>query len=765
MLTLNCLKTTAIINLKGCLLVSILFATNKFVYAQNTMDAARQETLNHIENTKHSIELLEIKKDNENKKLNLNKSIIADSNFTKTVQIDSLVKLISHKFENKNTELKYLRGLADLLSDYKLSYLKKEITSNEIHNVLIAYENSVNADNKHKDITPIIEAYKYGIVKLILNNYAFQNNSGKPKFANILIRKDLSANPSKSLTIINDLFLKNTPFPSIDSILHKFAKDSSDAIYTWAQSYGRNYPLGEYIRKSNDSLLKAINRIANYQGANGSKNGRQYMPFLDRLYHGTLTMDQIPDATKSPIAFYKLLIQTEIEYSNRAANKDTALGWETTKYWIKFIAIDKFINIVNGLHERANEVRYARLSSLSPAELYYLVVTSEDIIYTSTYVNGDKYGIYNMIWRKGGKDFNGDSLLLTVKFDFFKKWIKMAANFNTLDNFLDRMGSKNAKALIKAFVGNLGSKTGKDSLEDAVDVAGTFASIDQPGLKQLVIGEVERNLSVAKQNNNLRSFNIYSILKTLFLSMDPANDIDVSSILGIEPIYRMPIENLKDSLGTIVIQQTTYGDLDGRTNYTNFLDAVSRMGWHIKSNEYWSTASSVKGTKITVYTNKHLDELQHLDDDAQDELNGYLDDNNIHPTLMIHRGHSYYLKSTIDQMQPSEKVVFLGSCGGFQNLNMVLAKSPGAQIISTKQTGAGDLNLPIILGILRYLQNGKDLQWVKMWKEFSKSLSSDERFADYVPPYQNLGAVFLIAYDKLQTNISKTGMLNQDFAK
>ncbi|HEY0299189.1 MAG TPA: hypothetical protein VGB84_08225 [Arachidicoccus sp.] len=671
------------------------------------------------------------------------------SNNAATKGVDDLEDYIEQQDWDNNTKLKYLRGISELLSAYKTSFIGRVVSGAQLVNALKAYKEAMDLDKQGDDITPVIEKYKYQIAILVSRNYAFQNNSGKSNFNAILVRKDLDENPSQALSILNNLLRNNSDYPGTDSILNRIALDSSDAIYNYASSYT---PLGERIRKSDAPLVHAISQIANAQGAGGSKTGRQYMPFLDELYHGNLTMDQVQDAMNDNVKYFKLLVRTEINYAQRAASKqrDTALAWGTIQGKIADVAINYFINTVNGLHEKSNDIRYACLQPLSPVELYYLIVTTEEDIYTSTYVNGKDFGIYNMIWQKGGKELTGDSLMMAVKFDYFKKWIKMAANYNTLDNFLSRMQSGNAQILMKAFVRNLDKISGKRSLEDAVDVAGSYASIDDPNIKQLVLSEVQSNLSLAKRQHNKKAQNIYDILNTLFLSMDSSNNIDVSAKLGIEPVYYMPIEKLKDSTGRIVIQQTTYGDLDGKVNYDNFMSAFAVLGWKETSNQYWSTVSTTKGTPITIYTNKPLDENQHLDDDAQNALNDYLDENNLHPTLIFHRGHSYYLKSTIAQMQPSERVVFLGSCGGFQSLNDVFSKAPGAQIISTKQTGAGNLNLPMIEGIVTALQKGKNLDWVNMWKGFSKSLSSDNRFADYVPPYENLGAVFIVAYQKLQ---------------
>lgn len=668
-----------------------------------------------------------------------------------TEGVDDLQEYIEKQDWDNNTKLKYLRGLRELLEAYRSAFIVRGITGAQLVNTLKAYKEAMKRDKNGDDITPVIEKYKYEVSALVARNYAFQDNPGKTGFTNVLVRKNLQENPTQSLRILNDVLKSNPDFPGVDSIVHQAARDSSDAVYTWSQSYGGNYPLGERIRKSQDPLIRTISQIANAQSADGSRSGRQYMPFLDALYKGDITMDKIQAAMNDDVAYFKLLVKTEIQYVTSENTGDTAMALQIMKNKIGDWGIDRFINVVNGLHEKSNEVRYACLRDLSPIDLYYLIVTSEEVIYTSTYVNGKDYGIYNMIWQKGGKELTGDKLLMDVHFDYFKKWIKMAANYNTLDNYLSRMEPGNAQILMKAFVRNLDKSSSKNDLEDAVDVAGSYSSIDDPNIKQLVLSEVQSNLNAAKRQHNEKAYNIYYILNTLFLSMDSTNNIDLSAKLGIDPVYFLPIDKLKDSTGRIIIQQFTYGDPDGKTNYGNFISAFSHAGWRISANQFWATVTSTSGTPITIYTNKPLDEhADPSDDDAQNALNDYLDKNDIHPTLAFHRGHSYWLPTSIKQLQASEKLVFVGSCGGFQSLNGILKQSPGAQIISTKQTGVGDLNLSMIQRIILELQKGRNLNWVSMWKGFTKQLSGDNRFADYVPPYENLGAVFLVAYQKLQ---------------
>ncbi|HEX7691268.1 MAG TPA: hypothetical protein VF408_02705, partial [Sediminibacterium sp.] len=122
------------------------------------------------------------------------------------------------------------------------------------------------------------------------------------------------------------------------------------------------------------------------------------------------------------------------------------------------------------------------------------------------------------------------------------------------------------------------------------------------------------------------------------------------------------------------------------------------------------------------------------------------------PTVVIHRGHSYYLNSTISKLPSSGKVILVGSCGGYQMLNKVLEICPGAHIISSKQVGAGMINQGMINLIADQLRQGKDLNWPAIWRTLSGQFhgSAEEKFDDYVPPYKNLGAIFITAYNNAQ---------------
>ncbi|RYZ33389.1 MAG: hypothetical protein EOP49_35975, partial [Sphingobacteriales bacterium] len=98
-------------------------------------------------------------------------------------------------------------------------------------------------------------------------------------------------------------------------------------------------------------------------------------------------------------------------------------------------------------------------------------------------------------------------------------------------------------------------------------------------------------------------------------------------------------------------------------------------------------------------------------------------------------------------MAPSSRIVFMGSCGGFNLINAILKKSPDAHIVSSKQIGKRDINKPFIQLLSEKLRNGTDINWIPFWKEFRKN-ANVEGFDDYIPPHKNLGAIFIKAYGK-----------------
>jgi hypothetical protein len=442
-------------------------------------------------------------------------------------------------------------------------------------------------------------------------------------------------------------------------------------------------------------------------------------------------------------------VKTRLDYVEQSmASKQPVWAMDAILDRMSHKAKEYFIREINALHDQVNlNVRFKSLEGLTPQELYYLCVLGEDEIYTSSYV----VGVYPRIFERM-QNPRADSLLISVHGDYFRKFIKMAAGYNTLNDFLGRMDKENANTLMKAFVIGLEKAKG---LEDAVDVADSYSSIVEknPELAKFVLQETDWNLRRNVSDDNKRGIVIYRILKSLFESTDSTKKIDLSATLGIPPVYTVDYSSLVDDTGRVVQQVFFYGDedKDGQHSYVNFMSMFRGRGeWKITENPQWVMITSTKGKPIWIFANKPLYGPDDPDAKAQTKLNEYLAAKNLKPTIVIHRGHSYHLKYTLEQLAPTAKIVVLGSCGGYNNLNDVLTICQDAHIISSKQVGTKTVNEPILQAINADLSSGKNIDWISMWKELGTKFQNDaaarEKFDDYIPPYKNLGAIFIKAY-------------------
>jgi hypothetical protein len=627
-------------------------------------------------------------------------------------------------------KVNYLTGLSNMLRYTKLNWRSRKVNIMHLPEIIAGYEKSMQKDRAGESIFPVIKSLPYDAGMAVVEAGIFGRNAGYRPSKDYFILRYCVLHPAQTFITLKE----NPDVPFADSLIKTIAKKYPGQLYTYAQA---NNKLGVIIRNINDDdFVKAVVRMSR------SKSGQQYFPFLDNIVKGKMSFEEIDVAEKDSVLYYKLLVKTQMDYVERSLNRDTALAFKELTAKLEKKAKDVFVTTINGLHNENDVVRFRCIQSLSAQELYYLAVLTDGLIYTSSYTNG----VYPLMMKKINS--RGDSLLLTLRFDRYRKFISQAAAYNTLGNFLNSFPKHDdATNLMKAFVGTLEKS---DGLEDGVDVADSYASITEtnPKLAAEVLSHVQENYKRNVDKNNERGIVIYNILNKLFLSADSTSTIDLTKELGIPPVYNVPFTSLSNAKGEVVAQVFFYGDKDGQGIFNGFQNMFGGGNWTIdRSNKQWIVIRSIKGKPVLIYANKPLPEETGEDDKAQQALVDYLRKNNIQPTVTIHRGHSYFANSTIAYMAPSSRIVFMGSCGGFHLIDSILHKSEDAHIIASKQIGKTAINKPFFLLLTEKLRNGNNIDWIPFWKEF-KSKASVEGFEDYIPPYKNLGAIFIKAYKK-----------------
>jgi hypothetical protein len=657
-----------------------------------------------------------------------------DINFLLTQALVARVDQFQCSIENDSSlsgqdKVRYLRGMDNLLKFFNTSTLSRKVNPVLLPDIITAYEQCMQADKNAVSIYPIINNLSYAVAYSVVkaDRVTFEKNTGIKSCQDAVILKYCLLHPNQTFQILKE----NPDMPFADSMVRIVARRYPRQLYDYAQASNK---LGVIIRNIQDDIfIRSVVRMAR------SKDGQQYFPFLDNIVKGKMSFEDIDSVKNDSIKYYRLLVKTQVDYVERAVNKDTAM--ESRALWAKLEtrAREVFVNEINGLHELDDPIRFRIIQPLNAQELYYLAVSTDGLIYTSSFVRG----VYPLMMKKINN--RSDSLLRLVMFDKYRKFIKMAAGYNTLSNFLGSFPNQDdASNLMRAFVKNLEKS---DGLEDGVDVADSYASIAESirPLAKEMLSNVQENYQRNVSQNNKRGIAIYNILQKLFLSADTLNMIDLTKELGIPPVYEVPYKALVNDSGRVIMQVFFYGDKDGQGIFRSFTSIFSNANWKITTADKWICINSVKGRPVSIYANKALPEEGGEDEKAQKALGEYLTANKLYPTITIHRGHSYYAGATIDQMFGSSKIVFLGSCGGYHLVHDVLAKAPDAHIIASKQIGKYAVNVPFFKLLTDKVRNGNNIDWIPFWRELG-SLITVEGFEDYIPPYKNLGALFIKAY-------------------
>lgn len=625
--------------------------------------------------------------------------------------------------QENNTKLLYLQQVDDLLKRYLADrapdgyFYKKEVKN--LREVIIAhYEGNIS-----RFIDNNINIHTLNNIGRILREPDNQDRG----FLYVEMAK-------KEPSLMIDRLGEFAQHPYSCAVIAEAARVVPNKVFNFATSTS-------YVRfaveQCKDPLVQAIVRIARQ-----SRSPLRAMPFLNDIYTGKKTIYEIDQITANEDLFYQNLVRLKLE--------NVTLGGDTYTDELHYRGL-RYVREMNDLHEETGKVRFKCLNGMPPEVLYFIMVYGQDEIYTSSFVGT----FTRMMERMDG--MSGFDLLEKVHRDKFRTFIRMCAGYNTLDDFLGTMDSTRRIAVMRDFVGGLGE--GKDDdLEDAVDVADAFGSIRDEALADFLRGEVKYNYEQAYRSGSKKGVIVYGLLATLFEGTRNADNSDAmkaqSERLKLPPINLVPYDKLLTDGNTTVYEQFFfYGDEDGRASYNSFLtNFKDRTKWTIEKSEFWTKITSISGKPVVVYANMPLEEPE--DEVAVAKLCEHLEQNNIHPSVLVHRGHSYHLPLTLDRISKSNKIVILGSCGGYHNLSTVLSKAPNANIISSKQTGAMRINEPIIKTINDQISAGQDINWITTWQTLGTKFNKvggtyKEMFDDYVPPHKNLGAIFIKAYRRL----------------
>ncbi|MBI1305764.1 MAG: hypothetical protein GC181_04015 [Bacteroidetes bacterium] len=453
-------------------------------------------------------------------------------------------------------------------------------------------------------------------------------------------------------------------------------------------------------------------------------NSRAYL-LIDAVQKGSLSVMDAHNKTLDRDSLFTYLLKYR--------EKSSVMASYSIDDEIRYTAL-KRVRVMNDLHEEADSIRFkvCDTTNLNSQELYALLVFAEDEIFTSTFL-----GLYSRMM---------DRMNLKSSFEFlhsvgmvrYRTFIKMCAAYNTLPTFLSRMNEWEKRALFNRMVNGLDREP--NPLEEAVVLADTYGALANSEDKEIFGTALKKEYETIhwKTDENTKLYK--SLLSVTGLIENPEINTDITEL---SELMRSSAFKKNEHIQ----QHFFFDDIDGRVSYSSFLQRFNKPGWTTVDKGSYVIVQSTYGRKVKLFLNKPTSEYA-----GQDAIREYFKKTGRFPDIVVHRGHSYYVSTTIESVTPSAELVILGSCGGYNNISEVMNYSPNAQIIASKQVGTRYVNNELIFDICEQLRQDKDVVWETLWTQVGKTLASNktasERFADYLPPHRNLGVLLIRTYRK-----------------
>jgi len=526
-----------------------------------------------------------------------------------------------------------------------------------------------------------------------------------------------------------DLIFKNFDvFASKDYAVRVLAEAAKVAPVKVKRYFNPNDEIYKALKKSDDTAVKILLQIKD-------KYNRKSNAFtlIDDIVKGKLTLEKADAIGNNPQKYLRTMLNIR--------SRKNPLGSQSLEDELAIYAL-KFVRVVNDLHNEKDDVRFASVEEFSAQELYTLIIYSEEEIFTSTF-----NGLFKRMMVKMG-DRSGFDFLKSLGDNKFRTFIKMAAGFGKLAEFLGTMSQLHQQMLMVKFASGLEKY---NDLSQAVEVADAFGSITDTLVLRILRGTIKYEYIRLSTKNDFHGMALYGLFSSLFVERNVSNNNWFTSI---SQQYSLPefdrIKNSKlfahDSINRWLIY--FYDDEDGDASFAAFRKTFTDTSWLVIDSGIYVIIKSKKGKEVNVYANKPKHEY-----DGQARLEKIFADNFYEPNVLVHRGHSYYAPKTIEKIKDDTQVFVLGSCGGYHSISSIIEKSNEASIISSKQIGTMFVNNPMLKLMADCINKGQDLEWQKLWDDLGATVKNNpkayERYLDYIPPHKNLGAIFIKTYNRM----------------
>lgn len=498
----------------------------------------------------------------------------------------------------------------------------------------------------------------------------------------------------------------------------------SDPVSVKRYLFNKLHPVSAALAYSTDSVSKKLLEI-NSRLAYSSKP----LLLMDALVDGSLGIAEALKISEDKNALFRAMCAS--------LTKPGVLARISLEKELQYYSL-RAVREINDKIAQSDQQRFSSIESLSSEEIYFLMVYGREEVFKSTF-----NGLYSsMISRLSGKNLY--ALFNQTGYYKFRNFLALCSQYGKLEEALGLMSADQRRNILTKLLQNLDHDPA--NLEEVIPVAQILNATTESELHQELHLLLKQEYQNRETSRNELGQSVYGTLvaftapnavaeQSWFFKTARRFNITSAAVLPTKELY---------APDRIYEQMFFYNDEDGRASYLNFVSGYKRKtDWLFEDKGSFSIIKS-SDQKVWIFANK-----PDYQESGMEAIDDYFKSQGIKPSIVIHRGHSFYTESTIRRISPETRLIFLGSCGGFYKIPQAMEMAPSAQYIATRQIGTKGVNDPLILELNDYIRTAVKIEWPVFWEKIKSRVGSNPMFEDYVPPHLNLEAQFIKAYFNL----------------
>lgn len=512
--------------------------------------------------------------------------------------------------------------------------------------------------------------------------------------------------------------------PYQDTLLYYLANSAPELLTKKLEE--KDPVISNLVSKSNNLTVKAVSSIK--PGIYFDKT----MPFGLAIWENKVTADAIEKLSLTPNEYYRAFVTEVLRLHTSPEQQIKSYLKQPIFEENKKLANQYYISVINSLHESPDKIRFQILNTLSTRELYFIILGGSGEIYTSSFL---------YVYKKFIADSEKEGLnqfFESIGYYQFDQFLSNISGYGLVDNLVGKISQVSFTRIITKYIIKLSSKqqTDREILLNAMTMAEILYSIKHHDtIKNILIAKIDSLQSLPDMQNFVLIKKINKGFKGILEGKMDYNAEDSYEVLQVKKLK-------KDN--NIVQAWFFYDDDDAASSFSNSLASFDVKMWDRTDMGNFIVFNSRSGNNMRVYMNKP--NTKPGCDTAQDEMLRHIAKEGFEVTSFIHRGHSYYLFQSIRKISASSQFVFMGSCGGYNEVVSVFQLNPDMNIISTRNIGSKQINDPLLYRINTDIVNNKDINWNILWKDFNARFQdkhTKDLFSSYIPPNKYIGMKFI----------------------